>query len=142
MIIRSCILVVSLVLSAQAFANDYPDTTGTWKATLDGVKLQKNLGSAEHNVNHTPAETGVYQGRELTMEIGGQDGFSFSGTKRSANAEEAFAGIFLHDNSHFKIIDFDGHSDCTVISTTEIRCDYVEINPVNSNLNRQVWIRE
>jgi len=140
-LLHACVLSMPALFSIQATAADMPDMNGTWKVTIEGVKILKEVGAASGVVHHTPVETGPYKA-ELTVVIESQDGGTFSGTKRSKNAEEMTAGVLSFDNSRVTMIDLDGWTTCTIVSPDEMRCEYIEVNAENSNLNRQVWIRQ
>lgn len=131
---------LSLASTAVAAA-EVPDMTGAWEMKAQGVKLQKDLAEATHNVDHFAAETAAYA-VDFTISVEAQDGVTFFGKKASAEAEEEIAGVIDYDNTHVWVIDFDGTTACTLVSPDEMTCVYYEINSENSNLNRQTWKRQ
>lgn len=136
-----CGATVAAVVSTAAVAADIPDMTGTWQVTVEGVKLQKNEGDAPQNVDHVAPQTMQFA-TEVVVNVDAQDGFGFFGTKVSANAEEAVAGIIDYDNTRVWLVDSDGTTTCTLVSPTEMNCVYFEINAEDSNLARQIWTRD
>lgn len=127
--------------STGAHAQSVPDMTGTWQVAVEGVKLQKNEGEAEYNVNHVAPETMQFT-TAIEVIVDAQDGFGFFGRKVSANAEESVAGIIDYDNTRVWFVDSDGTTNCTLASPDQMSCVYFEINSEDSNLARQMWTRE
>jgi hypothetical protein len=126
--------------STVAAAQDLPDMTGNWRVDVEGVKLQKNDGEAEYNVDHVAPETMQFT-TAVDVIIDAQDGFGFFGRKVSANAEESVAGIVDYDNTRVWLVDSDGTTSCMLISADEMSCFYFDINSEDSNLARQKWTR-
>jgi hypothetical protein len=136
----ACMLLIAAGCTGAA-AQDAPDMTGTWKVTVEGVKLQKNEGEAEYNVDHVAAQTMQFT-TAIDVVVDTQDGFGFFGRKVSANAEEAVAGIVDYDNTRVWFVDSDGTTSCALLSADQMSCVYFEINSEDSNLARQMWTRQ
>ncbi|MCP4327256.1 MAG: hypothetical protein GY791_02305 [Alphaproteobacteria bacterium] len=134
-------VVVLVAQVTQSFASEGPDLTVTWMVKVEGVKLQKSLGSAPQDIDAGPQKTGAFE-FDLTVIIDRQEGHGFSGMKTSARTSEPISGVLDFDNTRVFMVDNDGTTTCTLVSPVEMNCVYLEVNAVNSIAARSVYIRQ
>lgn len=138
----TCLATTIFVLSitAAGFAgSDIPDLKGTW--------VSKGSGSGHIRPSESPppklhAEKLGFHDTELLLVIDKQDGFRFSGYKKSSRKKETISGVIGFDNKTLYMVDDDGMSIAKLVSPDKIETIYFHVTKHHSIVARTIMTRK
>ena len=122
---RSLILMAAAAIAtAPAFADDWPDLSGTWTGTSRAVVI----GGGDHYERVDGSEA-RFVSADLTIEWQRQDEGRYVGTISSGGHVEPKLAVVASDRRTLRLADANGTSVGTIIDENTLEMCYAQVNP-------------
>ena len=129
-----------LAMTPAGFAaSDIPDLKGTWIIQTSAISLLKSSQSPIPKLHME--KLGIHEG-EFLMVIEQQDGYRFSGYRKSDRKKESVSGVIGYDHKEVYMVDDDGMIIAKLVSPDKIEAIYLHVTKQHSVAAREIMTRK